>query len=160
MTSRYACKRGTRTWALPLQLARRTAESVLICFIPIFWPFVLLLRYNHFPMLSSGSNVGSQCVLFFLPMYIVSCFLDFSLPAHVRQVKIAVWLDWLCAPTREMVKYPVVCGRGASFLLKCFVLGSDRKWCFCVGSFYCFSSPALWGGCMVTYEGLKVLCQQ
>jgi len=32
----------------------------------------------------------------------VGCFLDFSLPVHVRQVKIAVSLDWLHAPVREL----------------------------------------------------------
>lgn len=37
-----------------------------------------------------------------LPMHMVGCFLDFSLPAHVRQVKIAVSLDWLHAPVREL----------------------------------------------------------
>lgn len=60
-----------------------------------------------------------------LPMHMVGCFLDFSLPAHVRQVKIAVWLDWLHAPVRELVKYSVVGGCGASFLLKCIMQGSN-----------------------------------
>lgn len=93
-------------------------------------------------------------------MYIVICLLGFSLPAHVRQVKIAVWFDWLCAPTRELVKYAVVCGCGASFLLKCSVLGSDRKWYLCVCALLLLFIPSTVGGCTVTYEGQKVLCQQ
>lgn len=90
-----------------------------------------------------------------LPMHMVGCFLDFSLPAHVRQVKIAVWLDWLHAPVRELVKYSVVGGCGASFLLKCIMQGSDV---YVWGLFIAFHPQHCGGGCM--YEGLEVLCQQ
>lgn len=77
-----------------------------------------------------------------LPMHMVGCFLDFSLPVHVRQVKIAVSLDWLHAPVRELVKYSVVGGCGASFLLKCIMQGSNVY----VWALFIAFHPQHWGG--------------